>query len=184
MAVADVGQHQMWAAQVFPYDEPGTWISSGGLGTMGFCLPAAMGAKVARPEATVWAIVGDGGFQMTMQELATMVEERINVKIAIINNGFLGMVRQWQDLFFDKNYVGVKMCQPDFVKLAMHTASPPRISTRPRDVGAAVDWALATEGPVLLNFKVESRRKRLPDGSRRAWAWAIWSRDANRKRCN
>src|SRR5581483_7270188 len=97
VAVADVGQHQMWAAQLFPYDEPAGFISSGGLGTMGFCLPAAMGAKVARPEATVWAIVGDGGFQMTLQELGTIVEERIEIKIAIINNGYLGMVRQWQD---------------------------------------------------------------------------------------
>ena len=162
IAVADVGQHQMWAAQYFPYDEPGTWISSGGLGTMGFCLPAAMGAKVARPEATVWAIVGDGGFQMTMQELGTLVESRIEVKIAIINNGFLGMVRQWQDLFFDKNYVGVKMWQPDFVKLAEAYGIPARKIDSPHDVGAAVDWALATPGPVLIDFKVEAEENVFP----------------------
>ena len=162
IAVADVGQHQMWAAQHFPYDEPGTWISSGGLGTMGFCLPAAMGAKVARPEATVWAFVGDGGFQMTMQELGTLVESRIEVKIAIINNGFLGMVRQWQDLFFDKNYVGVKMWQPDFVKLAEAYGIPARKVDSPHDVGAAVDWALATPGPVLIDFKVEAEENVFP----------------------
>jgi acetolactate synthase-1/2/3 large subunit len=162
VVVADVGQHQMWAAQEFPYDEPGTWISSGGLGTMGYCLPAAMGAKVARPEATVWAIAGDGGFQMTMQELATLVEERINVKIAIINNGHLGMVRQWQDLFYDKNYVAVKMFQPDWVKLCEAYGIPAKHIDRPRDVGAAVDWALATEGPALINFQVENEENVFP----------------------
>jgi acetolactate synthase-1/2/3 large subunit len=162
VTVADVGQHQMWAAQLFPYDEPATFISSGGLGTMGFCLPAAMGAKVGRPEATVWAIVGDGGFQMTLQELGTIVEERIAIKIAIINNGFLGMVRQWQDLFFDKNYVGVKMWQPDFVKLAEAYDIPARHVESPRDVAGAVDWALASDGPVLLNFKVEAEENVFP----------------------
>jgi acetolactate synthase-1/2/3 large subunit len=160
--VADVGQHQMWAAQEFPYDDPATWISSGGLGTMGFCLPAAMGAKVARPEATVWAIAGDGGFQMTMQELATLVESRINVKIAIINNGYLGMVRQWQDLFYEKNYVAVKMFQPDFVKLCEAYGIPAKHIDRARDVGAAVDWALGTPGPVLINFEVQSEENVFP----------------------
>jgi acetolactate synthase I/II/III large subunit len=160
--VADVGQHQMWAAQEFPYDDPATFISSGGLGTMGFCLPAAMGAKVARPEATVWAIVGDGGFQMTLQELATLVEERINVKIAIINNGYLGMVRQWQDLFYEKNYVGVKLYQPDFVKLCEAYGIPARHVDKSRDVGAAVDWALGTPGPVLVDFEVQSEENVFP----------------------
>ncbi|MGH2391829.1 MAG: thiamine pyrophosphate-dependent enzyme, partial [Chloroflexota bacterium] len=154
--------HQMWAAQEFPYDDPATFISSGGLGTMGFCLPAAMGAKVARPEATVWAIVGDGGFQMTIQELATLVEERIPVKIAVINNGGLGMVRQWQDLFYDKNYVAVKMWQPDFVKICEGYSIPARHIERARDVGAAVDWALATEGPVLIHFKVAAEENVFP----------------------
>ncbi|HVA93191.1 MAG TPA: biosynthetic-type acetolactate synthase large subunit [Chloroflexota bacterium] len=162
VVVADVGQHQMWAAQEFPYDDPATFISSGGLGTMGFCLPAAMGAKVARPEAIVWAIVGDGGFQMTIQELATLQEERIPVKIAIINNGGLGMVRQWQDLFYDKNYVAVKMWQPDFVKICEGYGIPAKHIERARDVGAAVDWALATEGPVLINFKVAAEENVFP----------------------
>jgi acetolactate synthase-1/2/3 large subunit len=160
--VADVGQHQMWAAQEFAYDDPGTFISSGGLGTMGFCLPAAMGAKTGRPEATVWAIVGDGGFQMTIQELATLVESQINVKIAIINNGGLGMVRQWQDLFYDKNYVAVKMYQPDFVKICEGYGIPARHVVHPRDVGSAVDWALATEGPVLINFEVQREENVYP----------------------
>jgi acetolactate synthase I/II/III large subunit len=162
IVVADVGQHQMWAAQLFPYDHPGTWISSGGLGTMGYCLPAAMGAKVARPECTVWAICGDGGFQMTMQELGTLVESRIEVKIAIINNGHLGMVRQWQDLFFNKNYVAVQMWQPDFVKLGEAYGIPARHIENPREVAAAVDWALTTPGPVLINFKVESEENVFP----------------------
>lgn len=160
--VADVGQHQMWAAQDFPFDEPATWISSGGLGTMGFGLPAAMGAKVARPEATVWAIVGDGGFQMTMQELATLVEERIDVKIAIINNGGLGMVRQWQDLFYDKNYVAVKMFQPDYVKLGEAYGIPAFHVESQREVGPTIDRALGTPGPVLINFEVQREENVFP----------------------
>ena len=152
----------MWAAQEFAYDGPATFISSGGLGTMGFCLPAAMGAKVGRPDATVWAIAGDGGFQMTMQELATLVESRIEVKIAIINNGGLGMVRQWQDLFYQKNYVAVKMFQPDYLKIGEAYGIPTKHIERPRDVGAAIDWALGTPGPVLINFEVEREENVFP----------------------
>ncbi len=102
--VAGVGQHQMWAAQFIDYENPGTWINSGGLGTMGFAVPAAMGAKIGRPDATVWAIDGDGCFQMTNQELATCAIEGIPIKVAIINNGSLGMVRQWQTLFYNERY--------------------------------------------------------------------------------
>jgi acetolactate synthase-1/2/3 large subunit len=160
--VSDVGQHQMWAAQAFAYDEPGTFISSGGLGTMGFCTPAAMGAKVGRPEATVWAIVGDGGFQMTIQELATLIESNIAIKIAIINNGYLGMVRQWQDLFYDKNYVATQLYQPDFVKIAEGYGIPARHVTKQRDVGPAIDWALATSGPTLINFEVQREENVFP----------------------
>jgi len=97
--VTDVGQHQMWEAQYYHHNRPRTLITSGGLGTMGFALPAAIGAKFAKPDSEVWVVVGDGGFQMTMSELATIVQEKINIKIAIINNGFLGMVRQWQEFF-------------------------------------------------------------------------------------
>ena len=118
IVVTDVGQHQMWEAQYYHHDRPRSLITSGGLGTMGFALPAAIGAKFARPDAEVWAVVGDGGFQMTSCELATIVQEKINIKIAIINNGYLGMVRQWQEFFYDKRYVATPLVAPDFVSLA------------------------------------------------------------------
>jgi len=111
--VTDVGQHQMWEAQYYHHNRPRTLITSGGLGTMGFALPAAIGAKFAKPDSEVWVVVGDGGFQMTMSELATIVQEKINIKIAIINNGFLGMVRQWQEFFYDKRYVATPLVAPD-----------------------------------------------------------------------
>ena len=117
IVVTDVGQHQMWEAQYYKHETPRSLITSGGLGTMGFALPAGIGAKVARPEAEVWVMPGDGGFQMTMCELATIVQENIKVNIAIINNGFLGMVRQWQEFFYDKNYEATPLISPDFVKL-------------------------------------------------------------------
>jgi acetolactate synthase-1/2/3 large subunit len=129
---------------------------------MGFCMPAAMGAKVGRPEASVWAIVGDGGFQMTIQELATIGEHNISIKIAIINNGFLGMVRQWQDLFYEKNYVAVKLYQPDFVKICEGYGIPARQVEHSRDVGSAVDWALAMSGPVLIDFRVAPEENVFP----------------------
>src|SRR5246127_3975226 len=116
--VTDVGQHQMWEAQYYHHEKPRSLITSGGLGTMGFSLPAAIGAKFARPDSEVWVVAGDGGFQMTMAELATIVQEKLNVKIAIINNGFLGMVRQWQEFFYDKRYVATPLTAPDFVALA------------------------------------------------------------------
>src|ERR1700728_3061357 len=117
VVVTDVGQHQMWEAQYYKHEEPRSLITSGGLGTMGFALPAAIGAKVARPEAEVWAIVGDGGFQMTMCELATIVQENLKINIAIINNGFLGMVRQWQEFFYERNYQATPLLNPDFAKV-------------------------------------------------------------------
>src|SRR6266849_3039507 len=116
--VTDVGQHQMWEAQYYHHNRPRTLITSGGLGTMGFALPAAIGAKFAKPDSEVWVVAGDGGFQMTMSELATIVQEKINIKIAIINNGFLGMVRQWQEFFYDKRYVATPLVAPDFAALA------------------------------------------------------------------
>src|SRR5271154_6562008 len=118
IVVTDVGQHQMWEAQYYRHEKPRTLITSGGLGTMGFALPAAIGAKFAKPDAEVWVVVGDGGFQMTMAELATIVQEKIAIKIAIINNGFLGMVRQWQEFFYDGRYSSTPLLSPDFVKLA------------------------------------------------------------------
>jgi acetolactate synthase-1/2/3 large subunit len=114
VVVTDVGQHQMWEAQYFKHETPRSLITSGGLGTMGFALPAAIGVKVARPEAEVWVVVGDGGFQMTMAELATVVQENLKIHIAIINNGYLGMVRQWQEFFYDRNYESTPLLSPNF----------------------------------------------------------------------
>jgi len=151
----DVGQHQMWEAQYYHHDYPRTLITSGGLGTMGFALPSGMGAKFACPDREVWIIAGDGGFQMTACELATCVQEKLNVKIAIINNGFLGMVRQWQEFFYDKNYESTPLVSPDFVKLA-DAHGIPGLAVRDRgDLQAAVQTARSHEGPFLLNFLVE-----------------------------
>ncbi len=116
--VSDVGQHQMWVAKLFPYQRPNSHITSGGLGTMGFAVPAAMGVALARPDEPVWAISGDGGFQMNMQEIATMVQEGIPVKMAVFNNGYLGMVRQWQQFFHGRRYSATPIWSPDYVKLA------------------------------------------------------------------
>ena len=118
MVVTDVGQHQMWEAQYYHHEQPRSLITSGGLGTMGFALPAAIGAKIARPDAEVWAVVGDGGFQMTLCELATIAQERLKINIAIINNGYLGMVRQWQEFFYERRYAATPLHNPDFVRLA------------------------------------------------------------------
>jgi acetolactate synthase-1/2/3 large subunit len=118
VVVSDVGQHQMWEAQYYKHNRPRSLITSGGLGTMGFALPAAIGAKIACPDAEVWVVVGDGGFQMTCPELATVVQEQLDINIAIINNGFLGMVRQWQEFFYDKRYAATPISSPDFKKLA------------------------------------------------------------------
>jgi acetolactate synthase-1/2/3 large subunit len=118
LVVTDVGQHQMWEAQYYKHDTPRSLITSGGLGTMGFALPAAIGAKMGRPDAEVWVVAGDGGFQMTCAELATLVQEELDIKIAIINNGYLGMVRQWQEFFYERRYAATPLSSPDFVKLA------------------------------------------------------------------
>ena len=154
--VTGVGQHQMWAAQHMRFMRPHQLITSGGLGTMGFEVPAAMGAQVACPDQAVWSICGDGGFQMTLQELATMVDEQLPVKLAIINNGYLGMVRQWQELFYEDNYVAVAIGQPDFVKLADAFGMRAIRVTERSEVDAAIEEANAHRGPVLLDFRVEA----------------------------
>ena len=155
LVVTDVGQHQMWEAQYYHHNRPRSLVTSGGLGTMGFALPASIGAKVARPDAEVWVIAGDGGFQMTMCELATIVQEKLDLKIAIINNGYLGMVRQWQEFFYDKRYVATPLVAPDFCALAnAFGIRSERITTR-HDVVRAVREARETPGPVLLDFRVE-----------------------------
>ena len=154
--VTGVGQHQMWAAQHMRFMRPHQLITSGGLGTMGFEVPAAMGAQVACRDQAVWSICGDGGFQMTLQELATLVDEQLPVKLAIINNGYLGMVRQWQELFYEDNYVSVAIGQPDFVKLADAYGMRSIRVTERSEVDAAITEANAHRGPVLLDFRVEA----------------------------
>ncbi len=155
IVVTDVGQHQMWEAQYYHHDRPRTLITSGGLGTMGFALPAAIGAKFARPDAEVWVVAGDGGFQMTMCELATIVQEKININIAIINNGFLGMVRQWQEFFYDKRYVATPLVAPDFAALAnAFGIRGERVTTR-KEVVPAIESARDSDQAVLLDFRVE-----------------------------
>jgi len=160
--VTGVGQHQMWAAQHFLYTRPNSFISSGGLGTMGFELPAAMGAKVGQPEETVWCIAGDGGFQMTVQELGTIAQEHLAVKIAIINNGYLGMVRQWQEFFYERRYVDTKLWNPDFVKIA-EAYDIPGIKVKSREeVTPAIQKAMDYPGPFLIDFVVEPEENVYP----------------------
>ncbi|MFC1967254.1 biosynthetic-type acetolactate synthase large subunit [Chloroflexota bacterium] len=160
--VTGVGQHQMWAAQHYLFDKPDRLISSGGLGTMGFGLPAAMGAKIGCPDTSVWCIDGDGSLQMTLQELATLVQDKINVKIALMNNGYLGMVRQWQDLFYEKRYVATPLSCPDFVKIAeAYGISGIRV-TRREEVAPAIEKAEAHDGPFLVEFMVEPEENVFP----------------------
>lgn len=156
IVVTDVGQHQMWEAQYYPHERPHTLLTSGGLGTMGFGMPAAIGAAIGIQQPNVWAIVGDGGFQMTLQELGTAVQERVPIHVAIINNSYLGMVRQWQQLFYEERYNATPMFNPDFVKLAESYRIPARRVTTRDEVIAAVEWAnTITNGPTLIEFVVE-----------------------------
>jgi acetolactate synthase-1/2/3 large subunit len=164
----EVGQNQMWAAQFFTYTKPRTWLSSGGLGTMGYGFPAAIGAQVGKPDSVVIDIAGDGSFQMNVQELATAVIEKIPVKIMILNNGYLGMVRQWQELFFEKRYAftvldnkGCTMC-PDFVKLAESFGAAGIRVTKKGEVKKAIQTALKTKGPVVVDFLVEREENVFP----------------------
>ncbi len=156
IVVTGVGQHQMWAAQHYAFKEPNTLLTSGGLGAMGFEVPAALGAKVGRPEKVVWSIAGDGGFQMTMCDLATAVENNIDVKFAILNNGVLGMVRQWQDFFYEKDFFAtVYTGNPDFVKLAEAYGITGIRVTEKAQVASAIQQAMDTPGPVVLDFVVK-----------------------------
>jgi len=155
LIVTDVGQHQMWSAQYYKQDNPLQFITSGGLGTMGFGLPAGIGAKFACPNKEVWVICGDGGFQMTQAELSTAAQEGIKVNVAILNNGYLGMVRQWQEFFYDKRYSATPMKSPDFVKIAdAHGLTGMRVTQR-ADVETAIRTAQQTEGTVVIDFRVE-----------------------------
>jgi acetolactate synthase-1/2/3 large subunit len=154
IVVSDVGQHQMWAAQYYHYDLAHPMITSGGLGTMGFGLPAAIGAQIARPETEIWAIVGDGGFQMTAQELGTAVQERLPLRIAIINNNYLGMVRQWQELFYDKRYEATYLVNPDFVRLADAYGIRAWRATDIGEARRAIVEARQHDGPAIIEFQV------------------------------
>jgi acetolactate synthase I/II/III large subunit len=145
----------MWEAQYYHHDEPRTLITSGGLGTMGFALPAAIGAKVACPDAEVWVIAGDGGFQMTMPELATIAQEKIDINVAIINNGYLGMVRQWQEFFYERRYAATPLLSPDFVKLAEAFGLAGAAITKRSEVVPAIESARQHQGTVVLDFQVE-----------------------------
>lgn len=159
----EVGQHQMWTAQFFQFTQPRTFLTSGGLGTMGFGLPAALGAQVAFPDRQVIDISGDGSFQMNSQELATLVQYQLPVKIAILNNNYLGMVRQWQQMFFDKRYSQTVMELPiDFIKLAEAYGATGLQASKVEDVEATIIQALETPGPVLMNFKVSREENVLP----------------------
>jgi acetolactate synthase-1/2/3 large subunit len=160
--VTDVGQHQMIASQEFQFINPHSHLTSGGSGSMGYSLPASMGAKVACPEKEVWCVCGDGGIQMNLQELVTLAQDRIGVKIAILNNGFLGMVRQWQELFFEKNYSQVKLFNPDFVKLAEACGITAFRAKTAQDMKDVIAKMRSTDGPVLCDFVVAMEENVFP----------------------
>jgi acetolactate synthase-1/2/3 large subunit len=158
----DVGQHQMWETQYFQHKRKNQLITSGGLGTMGFALPAAIGAKFGRPNDEVWAIGGDGGSQMSLPELMTVVQESLNIKIAVINNGYLGMVRQWQELMHNKRYSETQMLSPDFAKVAEAYGVRGLRARNLTEAREAIRTARAHDGPVLIEFVVESETNVFP----------------------
>ena len=165
IVVSDVGQHQMWEAQYYHHDKPRSLITSGGLGTMGFALPAAIGAKLACPQKEVWVVVGDGGFQMTMCELATIVQEQIDINVAIINNGYLGMIRQWQEFFYERRYAATPLVNPDFAKLAEAFGLEAKTVTQRKDVIPAVEAARRQPQDGGHRFPGRAGRHRVPDGA-------------------
>ncbi|HYS62185.1 MAG TPA: biosynthetic-type acetolactate synthase large subunit, partial [Gemmatimonadales bacterium] len=160
--VTDVGQHQMWVAKLYPYQHPNSHITSGGLGAMGFAVPAAMGVHLARPSGTVWAISGDGGFQMNMAEMATMVQEGLPVKMAVFNNGYLGMVRQWQQFFHEKRYSCTPIWSPDYVKLAEAYGIPGYRVKDASELAETVGQANTQPGPALVEFMIEQEANVFP----------------------
>ncbi len=162
LVVTDVGQHQMWAARFYGYDQPNSHLTSGGLGTMGFALPAAMGAALGRPNEPIWVVAGDGGIQMNIQELATIANLRLPIKVAIFNNGYLGMVRQWQQFFHQRNYSEVRITGPDYVKLADAYGIAGFQVLRASDVASTVERAMSIDGPVIIDFVIEQEANVYP----------------------
>jgi len=162
LMVSDVGQNQMWEAQYYCHDRLNSLYTSGGLGTMGFALPAAIGAKTGCPEEVVWVTAGDGGFQMNIQELATVAQEKLPLKIAVLNNGYLGMVRQWQQLFFEGRYSGTPLLGPDFAKVAEAYSIRGLTVTEKDQARPAIEEALAHDGPVVIDFRVEQEENVYP----------------------
>jgi acetolactate synthase-1/2/3 large subunit len=154
LMVSDVGQNQMWEAQYFTHHRHRGLISSGGLGTMGFALPAAIGVQMGLPDQQVWVTAGDGGFQMNIQELATVAQEQLPLKMVILNNGFLGMVRQWQQMFFEKRYSGTPLLGPDFARMAEAYGIPGITVREKSEVVDAIGRAMETDGPMLIDFRV------------------------------
>jgi acetolactate synthase-1/2/3 large subunit len=162
LIVTDVGQHQMWAARFYGYDQPNSHLTSGGLGTMGFALPAALGAALGRPEQPIWVVAGNGGIQMNIQELATIVELRLPIKVAIFNNGYLGMVRQWQQFFHQRNYSETRITGPDYVKLAAAYGMAGFQVLHAADIAPTVERAMTIDGPVLIDFVIEQEANVYP----------------------
>jgi acetolactate synthase-1/2/3 large subunit len=162
LVVSDVGQNQMWEAQYYRHQITSSLITSGGLGTMGFALPASIGVAVGRRDLPTWVVAGDGGFQMTLQELATVIQERLPIKIAILNNGYLGMVRQWQEFFYKRNYAGTPILGPCFAKLAEAYGLLGLTVTEKSQVTDAIQRAMNTDGPVLVDFQIEREHNVVP----------------------
>jgi acetolactate synthase-1/2/3 large subunit len=162
LVTTDVGQHQMWLAQEFRSAVPGTHLTSGGLGTMGYALPAAIGAAIGRPGRPVWVVAGDGGFQMNLQELATVVQEDLSIKIAVVNNGFLGMVRQWQDLFYEGRLSESQLLGPDLVTLAGAFGIPAREVSEVSDLDSVLDEAENRPGPFLMDLRIAAEEMVFP----------------------
>jgi len=160
--VSDVGQHQMWVAQHYRFARLNSFFTSGGLGTMGYSVPAAIGVQAGHPGEPVWVVVGDGSFQMNMQELATIAQERLPIKILIMNNGFLGMVRQWQELFHEARYIGTPISGPDFVRLASSFGIPGRQVCAVSDLTDAFAEAQQTDGPYLMDCRVDAAENVYP----------------------